>query len=530
MKVHRGPLRRASNACIAAPAKKCVRRCSRSAITSRWSQASLDRSGEPWRARYAITPGPRTHFTHIGITRSGPGAELPELLAAQAALPIAAGDPLDHREYSTARRGLVQVLYNAGYLDARYVRAELNVDPTLASAEVLWQLDSGPRYYFGPLHIEQSALRDALVQRYHDIKPGEPFVADRLIDLQIALNNSNYFADVRIDVRRDEVVEGRIPVRVTAASVPRRRYTAGFGFGTDTGPRLRAGIENRRVNRRGHRYRSSARVSDIERGFLAEYDIPIKNISRDRWRIYAQAEDAEVGDARVDEYALGVAREDGWRGLRRRWFLNAEHSSFRFGDAPRQDATVVYPGVSLSWDRLDDPQFVRRGLSVSASLHGGLDALASSTDFLSASVSARGIVPLGQRGRLLTALSLSAVEAAQFDRLPPSQRWFLGGDRSVRGYAFQSISPQNVAGDDVGGPYAASASLELDYQVAGNWGLATFFDLGDVSNGTPNDFSKGVGLGFRYRSPVGMVRIDVAHPLDDPDTNVRLHLSLGADL
>ena len=253
-------------------------------------------------------------------------------------------------------------------------------------------------------------------------------------------------------------------------------------------------------------------------------------MTKDRWRIYAQVLRADVGDADGIQYSLGAGREDSWRGVRRRLFVNAERSSFEFGDLGSQNATLIYPGVTLSFDRLDDPQFVRRGFSLAATLQGGADAAGSVTDFVSLQLTGRGILPFGKRGRLLAAAEARVLEAGNFSALPPSQRFFLGGDRSVRGYAFQGISPENAFGDDIGGSRSLSFNLEADYRVKGNWGVAAFFDAGDVSDGTPTNFLKGVGLGVRYRSPVGMIRIDVAHPLDDPDNDVRVHLSIGPDL
>ena len=304
----------------------------------------------------------------------------------------------------------------------------------------------------------------------------------------------------------------------------------GLGFGTDTGPRASAGIASRRVNKRGHRYRADGRVSTVRSSLQLEYDIPIKDVAKDQWRFYAQVEQGDIGDADATQYSLGAGREDSWYGVRRRMFLNVERSNFNFGDESSRSATLVYPGINLSFDRLDNPRFVRRGFSLAATLQGGAEVLASSTDFVSLQLSGRGILPLGKRGRLLVAADAKIVEATDFSALPPSQRFFLGGDRSVRGYAFQTISPENAAGDDIGGPRSLSFSVETDYQLGGGFGIAAFFDAGDVSNGAPTDFRRGVGLGARYASPVGMIRIDFAHPLDDPNSNFRLHLSIGPDL
>jgi translocation and assembly module TamA len=487
------------------------------------------KAGE-WVASYKIAPGARSQWRQITIDLSGEGETDRFVKALLQHSLVRSGDAVDHRVYDQHKRTWITRLFDEGYLDARFQEAFFRVDPATNSVDVTWSLATGPRYRFGEVEIDQDILKTSLVDRYHDIRPGEVFDTRRLIDLQLKLNGSNYFDSVSLDIQKDRSTDARVPVVVKTTPRKPRRYDLGVGFGTDTGPRVTAGLESRRVNKRGHRYRLNGRASDIESELQFEYDIPIKDVAKDRWRFYAQVQQADVGDADTTQFSLGTAHEDTWLGMRRRLYLNAEHTSFAFGDESTRSATLVYPGITLSFDRLDDPLFVRRGYSLAATLLGGADAVGSATDFVSLQLSGRGILPLGKRGRLLLASDARIVEATDFSALPPSQRFFLGGDRSVRGYRFQSISPQNAAGDDIGGPRSLSVSVEADYQVAGSWGIAAFFDAGDVSNGTPTDFKKSVGLGLRYRSPVGMIRIDLAHPLDDPDTSVRLHLSIGPDL
>ena len=139
-------------------------------------------------------------------------------------------------------------------------------------------------------------------------------------------------------------------------------------------------------------------------------------------------------------------------------------------------------------------------------------------------------MPLTSRGRLLFRAELGGVKTTSFSDLPPSQRFFSGGDQSVRGYAYQGLGPKNTEGDVVGGSYLAVASLEMDYLLYGNIGIAAFFDAGNAGNDFLPSMKKGLGMGLRYRSPVGMIRLDLAHPLDDPDNQYRLHISIGADL
>jgi translocation and assembly module TamA len=130
---------------------------------------------------------------------------------------------------------------------------------------------------------------------------------------------------------------------------------------------------------------------------------------------------------------------------------------------------------------------------------------------------------------MLAHAEAGAAVADQFFDLPPSQRFFTGGDRSVRGYDYQDIGPQNLVGETVGGRYLLAAGIEADYLIYGDFGAAVFFDAGDAFNDAP-DLQKGAGIGLRYRSPVGMIRLDFAHPFDDPDDSFRFHLSIGPDL
>jgi len=483
-----------------------------------------------WKATYTVDRGKRSRWRNIEVGLSGEGDTEPFIQSLLKNSLVREGDKVKHSRYSQYKREWIVELYAKGYLDARFVHATFIVDRAANAVDLDWKLDTGPRYRFGEVKIAQDILRPTLVDRYHGIAEGEVFDTRRLIELQLKLNNSNYFESVSLDIQKDQAKDAHIPIVVNTVPRKRRRYDLGLGFGTDTGPRVSAGIESRRVNKRGHRYRVNGRASGVESALQAEYIIPIKEVTKDRWRIYAQALRADVGDADAVQYSLGAGREDSWLGLRRRLFINAERSNFEFGDLGSQSATLVYPGVTLSYDRLDNPQFVRRGYSLAVTMQGGADAVGSVTDFVSLQLTGRGILPLGKRGRLLSAVDARIIESQNFSALPPSQRFFLGGDRSVRGYAFQGISPENAQGDDIGGSRSLSFNLEADYQIAGNWGVAAFFDGGDVSDGRPTNFRKGVGLGIRYRSPVGMIRIDVAHPFDDSDNDVRVHLSIGPDL
>jgi translocation and assembly module TamA len=493
-------------------------------------ESNLVRGDGGWVATYDVDAGAPTRVEHTEISVEGEAADLPEVKALLADIGIAEGDVLNHPAYETAKNGLLEAVYSAGYLDVRYRRSEMLVRPERHRAEIYLVLESGSRYFFGEVEIEQYVLDPAFVQRFNDIERGEPFDTERLIDLQLALSGSDYFSTVDVRVHRENTADFHVPVTVTAEPRDPQSYSVGLGYGTDTGPRLTVGTEFRRINRRGHQLNADVQLSAVRNSFIVQYHVPIENVTADRLTFFTSLQQVEIGDADSDVFSVGASREDAWLGLRRRLYLRFDRENFTFGEQPGGDATLLYPGINLTYQRANDTLFPRRGVSASLDLHGAPESSLSETAFLQTTLGIRTVFPLGARGRLLLRGEAGVTEAANFPDLPPSQRFFTGGDRTVRGYGFEELSPEDEFGNDIGGQYLLVGSVEADYLVWGNFGVAAFFDTGNAMNSTSGDLASGVGLGLRYRSPVGMIRIDFAHPLDDPEQNFRLHITLGPDL
>ena len=492
--------------------------------------AALDRSDTLLQARYQVDPGPATRLRTVDVQVFGPAGSLPQVRAALAAIKLPPGQRLRHARYDAAKQSLLDAVYDAGFLDAAYEVAALRVDPQALAADVTLHLRSGARYFFGDVVLRQDILRPRFANRLVAIEPGTPFDAGQLVDLQLRLGDTDYFEAVTVTAGREAALAHRVPITIETLAKKSQQYTAGLGYGTDTGPRGRLGVELRRLNRRGHQFSADLQGSSIRNTLAAEYRVPFRNVLEDRYRIFARVEQAEVGDADTDQFSLGLQREETWRGLRRQLYLKYDGENFAFGDAPSQQSRLLIAGLSLSYQRSDNPLFARRGVSVNFDVHGAEARLASETSFLQGMLGVNAVWPLGPRARFLVRGEAGVIEADDFGRLPPRERFFTGGDRSVRGYAFQTLSPRNAAGDDIGGSHLSVASVEADYLVRGNLGLAVFADHGGAGQHFGDALRTGVGIGLRYRSPVGMIRVDLAHPLDDDDNAFRLHLSLGPDL
>ena len=168
-------------------------------------------------------------------------------------------------------------------------------------------------------------------------------------------------------------------------------------------------------------------------------------------------------------------------------------------------------------------------------MSGSPETLGSSVSFVQLYGRAKYIHPLG-KGRLLLRAEAGMTEVDELTSLPASVRFFAGGDASVRGYDYESLGPKEdievdgeIVSEVVGGNNLLVTSIEYDYLVRPKWAIAAFYDQGNAGNDFDFDFARSVGLGVRWISPIGPVRIDVAKALDE-GRGWALHLSMGPDL
>jgi len=491
--------------------------------------AKLEKVSGEWLATYTIDLGPPTILGIVEIQVNGEGGDDSSVKDVLNSTELIAGQRLDHSKYDETKSKLSDALYNAGFIDARFIQSEIKVYPANRKAEIYLIGESGPRFQYGPITVEQDILHPEFVSRFANIKQGDHFDSSKLIDFQLALIDSNYFSQVEILAERDNAVGNQIPVIVKTEPNKPQRYTAGLGFGTDTGPRITVGAEFRRINRWGHKFRTDIRASFIEQSINTQYLIPIRNIVTDNLAFTASASREKVGDIDTNQFNIGSSLSENWLGFRRRIYLSLERENFDVGEGT-QTSNLLIPGIQLSRISTADPLFPRRGYSATVDVHGGLESPLTETTFLHTSISARSVLSFTERSRLLLRGEFGMVQADTFSDLPPSHRFYAGGDQSVRGYSYQDLGPKNSDGDVIGGQYLAVASIEADYLFYENFGAAAFFDAGNAGDDLPPSPKKSIGFGLRYRSPVGMIRFDIAHPLDDSDDNYRIHISIGADL
>ncbi len=308
------------------------------------------------------------------------------------------------------------------------------------------------------------------------------------------------------------------------------KYSAGLGGSTDEGLRGRLKYNNRRLNTAGHRLNIELRSSLIEQRFLSAYEIPRAHPVDETLSLQVgiRREDLNVFNTAEAQVGLTETKRRPWGWLETR-FISVKEQSFDVASDNRT-TTLILPGLRWTKRRSDDPLYPLDRYAISFEIRGSANALVSDVDFARTLLSIRAVYGLPQGIRLLTRTELGASWVENFRALPPSERFFAGGDTSIRGYALDDLGPVDNSRRVVGGKYLAVASVEVEKFVSESWGLALFCDAGNAfgGSGQNQEVKLGIGLGVRWRSPIGPVGIDLAHPLDD-DSLARIHLRIGGE-
>jgi translocation and assembly module TamA len=496
-------------------------------------------AGGCWKARFRIDPGPRVHLRRVHVEVEGPAREDPEFRELLARAPLHPGDPLRHDRYEALKRALLNLAQERGFVEARFRSHRLVVDPRAGTADVELVLVSGPRYRFGPTRIEQDVLEAPIVRRFLEYTEGEPYDQKAIDDTQRALVGSGYFNGVMIRPAFEPSPDRRVPITIRLEPAKRNRYAVGIGYATDIGPRFSLEYENRRINRRGHRFRFSALGSPLQSEASLAYLIPHGNPAKENYDLSAGFKHEVTDNTASDIARISAGRSDvlPWE-WRQRVFLELSYEDYDVADQADASLLLMAGGI---WNRriTDDPVHPTQGHRINLELRGSAGALVSTTRFVQAIGRAKWIHGLGLAGplvketRVLLRGDVGATLVDDVTDLPESLRFFAGGDQSVRGFDYKSLGPRNRGGEVFGGRNLVTVGLEVDqyyYEKWGLWGLAAFVDAGNAFNES-FEVEVGAGLGLRWRAPIGgTLRLDLAFALTEPGTPWRIHFTMGPDL
>ncbi|MEE4371235.1 autotransporter assembly complex family protein [Pseudomonas alliivorans] len=498
-------------------------------------QAQIDSEiwdGENPRLIIKVLPGEPIRLRNVVVRVEGPAASLKAFKVPQSDA-LKAGAVLNHGHYEDAKRLIQNQASRYGFFSGHFTSQRLAIDPRAGVADIDLVYDSGPRYSLGKVVFSgDSPFDEDLLKRMVPFKENTPYDSQLIAELNQAMQASGYFEGVRVDAAPTAAVGQVIPVTVQLETRKPRTMGLGLGFSTDVGPRGKANWTRHWANAQGHSYGFESELSAPRQNVGLWYDVPLDPPLTDKLRFAGGYQYEEIAGTDSLSKLLTVGPEwhsklpSGWeRVISLKW----QREEYRLGDDSGL-STLLMPGISYSYLRSDDRIDPHKGYRLQFDAQVAKEGVGSDANLVRGNVLLKGLTTVAQNHRFLGRVQFGGNFTDGYTSIPPSLRFFAGGDQSVRGYDYQTLSPTNSDGDRIGGRYMVAGSVEYQYSIAEKWRLATFVDQGNSFNNLDLPSLKtGVGFGVRWVSPVGPLRLDLAHPLDD-DGGVRLHFSMGPEL
>jgi translocation and assembly module TamA len=499
-----------------------------------------------WHVHISIDPGLPVLVDNVDVRVTGAGADDPIFTRITSAVSIHPGQRLSHAAYEQLKNSLERAAATYGYLDARLLHNELRVDPEARTADLRLELDTGQRYHFGATTIEQSSIRDDHVRRFLRYKEGDPYNALELLRTQFALDDSQYYSTVEIQAGERDREHYTVPITIHAKN-SHIGYSLGGGYGTDTGVRGTASLTVPRLNDLGHRLRLQMQLSQIQQTFDSRYEIPFGDPALEKFSLELIGQESILGNnVTTNQIAFGPGITQILGSWQRVLTVDAVRTVTTDPIIGRQVDHLIVPSIvfaSVPEGYLGEALF-SRGLY--AQLEGSATGLGARENFLRLDLQAERVVDLSRVWHLLLRSELGASTVNNVEDLPGPYRFFAGGDRSVRGFAYDDLSPVTLYQPKpptvpptlipvkTGGRDLITGTLELERDLPHSFGVALFLDGGNAIDHFSDPLAYSAGIGFRVRLPVVTVGLDVAQALRAPGFNglpgPRLHLNISPKL
>jgi translocation and assembly module TamA len=476
------------------------------------AQIKPEREGDT--VRLVVDPGPRTLIGEVSLQFEGAidGTALAETLRRTWSLP--SGKPFTQDDWASAKLDALTQARTQGYAQARWTSTVARVEAERHAAVLSLLMDSGPLYHLGELRIEGlQYLSPEVVRRLANFQPGDPYNEQRLQELQDRLRKTQLFDSVSVQMLPDEGSAASAPVLVRVREASRQQSTVAAGYHANTGQSVSLEYLNREPLGLPVRARTKLLYAREQR--LAELELsshPQPDATRNLASI--QLEQDRSGEEVQNNISMRVGRiretERDERLVYMEWLRARDLTA-----AGRDTSDALSANIQWTRRRLDSLILPTEGHQALLLLGAGRadSSSASAGLFGRMQLKLAAYAPLGGHWFGNTRLELDEVFARSEVGIPQKLLFRAGGDDSVRGYGYQDLGP-TVNGAAVGGRVAATASLEAAHPLSADW--PTLWGAGFIDAGNAADRWQsyrpvwGYGVGLRWRSPVGPLRVDVA--------------------
>ncbi|MCH9694719.1 MAG: BamA/TamA family outer membrane protein [Gammaproteobacteria bacterium] len=534
--------------------------------------------------RLHVDPGVPIIVEALEIEILGEGATREELIAWRSSWPLQVGSVLDQTVWSMQKKAGLEIASQFGFLDARFLTHALEIDLERSRATLKLTMDTGKRYIFGDISWGEHVLKPGIVEYIPRFEPGEAYTQRLMDKLRRDLWNSGYFTDVRVEEKRvKDAAQPVVNLSVYLETSTRNAYQGSLGFGTDTGLRAQAQYTRQPMSHNGDRLDIGAgwQEKDDEVSLRGTYRLPRANRARQFWvsdfilknenqdfvlrRSLQDERELTIAVGKVDEQHLRLGR------LKLRNFRSGEQQALetifvQMLNGRRSLRAVGEIGLTPLLDRNPELASLLRSEETTLSVGYDYDLVAvlgkgwetqghrergwiftsnekfgSNSDFTQVYFSTRRSYLAADRWKFILRAEVgytdAPVESFEIDtgsdivplsvtRLPVFYRFKAGGGDSVRGYQYEELSNNQIGSNNI-----VTASAEVEMKFRDNWSVALFADIGNAFNDwRQRDLKAGIGMGLRWYSIAGPIRVDLAQAQDIDGKPWRVHFTIGTPL
>lgn len=480
---------------------------------------------------YSVELGPAVKIENVDIDIKGDGSQDQELIQWKKSYPLGGGDVLSHDKYEQAKKTLLQLLHDRGYFASELQTHKIAVNLNTMTANIALVVDSGPRYYFGETYYIQEDYDLGYLKRFLPYKKGDEFHTERLAELHQRLLKSQEFLSVEINpevAKADESL--RVPISIRLTPRKKWRFSLGLGYGTDVGVQASGAVNQKRFTRRGHQAGADTTVSETKQEAAVNYTIPAKRPWSDFYNLRYGFAHEQTDDTERYTNTLTFKAVYELKVLRHIFSLSFEDEQFLVGHDSKTRTKMLVPSIAAQYLPQEGRLLDRLRFDLYGEIRGSADKVVSDVKFAQFISRGNFKYQLSKRWAALSRFNAGFTDIADFNKLPVSYRFFAGGDYSVRGYDYNSLSPVDEEGNRIGGRNLLVGSVELQYRFLRDWDVAAFYDIGNAFNVGNTDLKQGAGFGVGWHYSLLSVRVYAANALDMSDRPWKLHLIVGADL
>lgn len=500
--------------------------------------------GKPVVVTLKVDPGQRTRISKVQMIYEGAfdvalsdgdarAQALADGLMRDWGLPV--GEVFRQGLWSSAKNAALAQLRAKGYPTASWSGTSVTVDATERTAKIFLVADSGPAFAFGDIRVEGLTRQPAsAVLNLAPFKRGDPYEEKLVLDWQERIQKLNLFENIFVATDFDPTQADATPVVVQLRELPLQAATVGVGVSSDTGPRVSGEHLHRNLWGLGWQAKTALQIGKREsRGQvdLTSHPLPgrVRGLLSGQASRLLDSDDAQTTSQRV---RVGRLQEGDVR--ERTQYLEYQHARVSSAnDVVVSNASALSGTAQWIWRHVDNQLLPTQGYTGLAELTLGqtYSALDSTGTFTRAYGRITAYRPLPLNWHLTARAEAGQVSAGEDVSVPDTLLFRAGGDDSVRGYAYRSLGVKRE-GVTIGGRAMATASVELAHPILQRMPSllgAVFVDAGDAAERMGDLRPKvGYGVGVRWRSPVGMLRLDLARGSDTGQW--RMHFSVGVSL